>query len=76
AFSGAWTPHLLSGAQRPPRRAPMQHTNRRARLMCAVVFAANNGRTFEQLIADDCANPQTSVDGIKNDTVEFKQEIF
>jgi len=44
--------------------------------MCAVVFAANNGRTFEQLIADDCANPQTSVDGIKNDTVQFKQEIF
>jgi hypothetical protein len=39
--------------------------------MCAVVTAANNAHTFQQLIAEDCANPQTLIDVIEARAVEF-----
>lgn len=45
-FCGVWAPQSLSGRQRRRRRTPVQHTNRRRRVMCAAVSAENNARTF------------------------------
>src|SRR5437899_1600367 len=67
---------LLSRAQRSPSQATGQHTDRGARLMCARVSGANNGRT----IADIRCNLMlktllTLVDGIKRRTLEFEQDF-
>jgi hypothetical protein len=40
---------LLKGAQRSPRQATVSHTDRGARLMCARVSGANNGRTIADI---------------------------